>query len=189
VTLESRLRLAMPTGAGLVPAVVTVVEKVRLSRGVSRDPLIRALYGWQKQMLVAFRGRGAEWLGIRFLMLEIRGRVSAGYTSGMPNLFRVSITADRFRDDAHTLRSSHAVNFLTPSPASLKPSLASSNKSCTLSLTRSVSRLVPSRFNCCDRRPIFEVRAKSFSERLSLKRLNSGSSRYSGSSCLRYVVG
>ena len=76
-----------------------------------------------------------------------------------------------------------------PSPASLNPSLASSNRSCTRSLTRSVSRFVPRRFSCCERRPIFEVRVKSFSERLSLKRLNSGSSRYSGSSPLRYVVG
>lgn len=36
---------------------------------------------------------------------------------------------------------------------------------------------------------MLDVREKSFSERVSLKRLNSGSSRYSGSSLRRYVVG
>lgn len=85
----------------------------------------------------------------------------------------------------HTLKSSHVVNFLTPSPTSLNPSLASSKRSCTLSLTLSVSRFVPRRFSCCDRRPILDVKEKSCSERLSLNRLNSGSSRYSGSSLRR----
>lgn len=88
-----------------------------------------------------------------------------------------------------TLKSSHVVNFLTPSPTSLNPSLASSKRSCTLSRTLSVSLFVPRRFSCCESRPILDVRENSCSDRDSLNRLNSGSSRYSGSSLRRYVVG
>ena len=121
-------------------------------------------------------------------MLGTRGKASAGCISVMADV-AVSLALYSFYLGDPTLKSSQAVSFLMPSPASLKPSLASSNRSCTLSLTRSVSRFVPRRFSCCDRRPILDVREKSCSESFSLKRLNSGSSRYSGSSIRRYVVG
>ena len=116
-------------------------------------------------------------------------RVSAGCISGMPVRVSSQRWLERLVNSGHTLRSSQVVNFLTPSPTSLKPSLASSSKSCTRSLTRSVSRLVPKRFICWDSRPILDVSEKSCSESCSLNRLNSGSSRYSGSSLRRYVVG
>ena len=172
----------MPGVAGPVLAVAIVVAEKEddLSMGVFGWSLrIRELCGWRRRMLVVFRGRGVGLLGIRCLRLETRGRVFAGCISAMAVLAAIlaDIPARAYRVlKKLTLRSSHAVNLLMPSPASLKPSLASSNKSCTLSLTRSVSRFVPRRFSCCDRRPILEVREKSFSERLSLKRLNSGSS-------------
>ena len=47
-----------------------------------------------------------------------------------------------------TLRSSQDESLFTPSPTSLNPSLASSSRSCTLSRTLSVSRLVPSKLIC-----------------------------------------
>lgn len=116
-------------------------------------------------------------------------RASAGCISGMPVQGSYQRWPEKSANTRHTLRSSQVVNLLTPSPTSLKPSLASSSRSCTRSLTRSVSRFVPRRFICWESRPILDVSEKSCSERCSLNRLNSGSSRYSGSSLRRYVVG
>ena len=157
-----------------------------------RSRLSRGLCERRRRMRALFRERDVVWIGTRCLTLGIRGIASAGciFGTAVPDN---SISYDsRNQGDRiwyRTFRSSHVVNLFTPSPTSLNPSLASSRRSCTLSLTLSVSRFVPRRFSCCDRRPIFDVRLKSCSERLSLKRLNSGSSRYSGSSLRRYVVG
>lgn len=156
--------------------------------GLKRQPS-RGLCERRRRMRALFRGRHVVLFGIRCLMLGIRGTVSVGCTSGMPIRNRYQLRPNTWMTDHRTLKSSHVVNFLTPSPTSLNPTLASSKRSCTLSLTLSVSRFVPRRFSCCDRRPILDVREKSCSERDSLNRLNSGSSRYSGSSLRRYVVG
>ena len=150
---------------------------------------IRELCGRRLRRRVVFRGRDVEWIGIRCLKLGIPVRASAGYISGMPVQKYYKRWPENRANSILTLRSSQVVNFLTPSPTSLKPSLASSSRSCTRSLTRSVSRFVPRRFICWDSRPILDVSEKSCSERCSLNRLNSGSSRYSGSSLRRYVVG
>ena len=165
----------MPGVFGLALGLVIVAEKVRLSMVVWRDLLIQELFEMRWRRRVASQERGVVWLGIRFLMPGIHGRVFAGCTFGSAsilNQLRPWIAWEK----APTLKSSHAVNLLIPSPASLKPSLASSRRSWTLSRTRSVSRFVPRRLSCCESRPIFEVRVKSFSDSRSLKRLNSGSS-------------
>jgi hypothetical protein len=91
--------------------------------------------------------------------------------------------------DFHTPKSCHAWTFFKPSPMSLKLAEVSSSRSWTLSRTRSVSRLVPSRATWLDRREIFAVREKRRSDRSVVKELNSGSSWYSGSSERRHVVG
>ena len=176
-------------GIGVVVAVAGRMD--RRSRDAGMGLRIQALCGWRRRRRVVFQGRDVGWFGILCLRLGIRGRVFVGCSVEMAGLHVVlaSLHTSSWVRFFLTLKSSHAVSRLMSSPASLKPSLASSNKSWTLSLTRSVSRLVPRRFSCCDRRPILEVREKSFSERVSLKRLNSGSSRYSGSSLRRYVVG
>ena len=87
----------------------------------------------------------------------------------------------------HTLTSSHAASFRIFSPISLKPFRASSSRSDTLSRTRSVSRLVPSKLICCERRAIEDVRPKSWTERFSANLSNSLSGAVSGSS--RYCGG
>ena len=158
--------------------------------GLRRRPS-RGLCERRRRMRALSRERDVVWIGTRCLTLGIRGIASAGCIFGTP-VPDDSISYDSKTREigwSRTFRSSHVVNLFTPSPTSLNPSLASSRRSCTLSLTLSVSRFVPRRFSCCDRRPILDVRLKSCSERLSLKRLNSGSSRYSGSSLRRYVVG
>ena len=57
------------------------------------------------------------------------------------------------------------------------------------SRTRGVSRLVPRRGICFERALIEEVRVKSWPESDSVKKANSGSSRYWASSERRVVVG
>ena len=153
--------------------------------------------GRRRRTRALFPGRAVVWIGTLCPRLEIRGTASVGCTFVTPVRTRILLVANPKNKGYNkgywiwqrTLKSSHVVNFLTPSPTSLNPSLASSKRSCTLSRTLSVSLFVPRRFSCCERRPILDVRENSCSDRDSLNRLNSGSSRYSGSSLRRYVVG
>lgn len=182
----------MPAATAPVPAVVIAVVEGRRCVAGMWGRWIRVQRDSQRQKLAPSRGQVAGWIGIRCLMPGIRGRVFAGCIFVMPGMIvsRLSLMTSSLKAwRRQTLRSSHVVNLLTPSPTSLKPSLVSSNRSCTLSRTRSVSRFVPKRLICCDSFPILEVRVKSCSDSDSLKRLNSGSSWYSGSSDRRNVVG
>ena len=86
-----------------------------------------------------------------------------------------------------TFKSSHTANFLTPSPASLKPSRTSSNRSDILSLTLSVSRFVPRSSICCRNLEMEDVRPNSFTERFSAVASKAGEESVSGSS--RYCGG
>jgi hypothetical protein len=77
-----------------------------------------------------------------------------------------------------TPTSGHCWTCFKPCPISLKPLDVSSIKSDTRSLTRSVSRLVPSSATWFASRDMFDVREKSLSESSDVTRLNSGSSLY-----------
>lgn len=88
-----------------------------------------------------------------------------------------------------TLTSSHDCIVFTPSPTSLNVSFDSSKRSCTLSLTRSVSLLVPSRLTSFESLEMLPVKVNSFVMSSCDNLWNSGSSEYCGSSCRRIVVG
>lgn len=64
--------------------------------------------------------------------------------------------------DSHTERSSQVCNFFTPSPMPLHSSRDFSRRSWTLSRTRAVSRLVPSRFTSVRSLRMFFSRSRSF---------------------------
>lgn len=96
-------------------------------------------------MHVLWRGRCVGRFGIRGGRLETRGRAFVGCIFAMAVALLADILLAARWKVQHTDTSSHAWILLTPSPMFLKSSFVSSSKSWTLSLTLSVSRLVPSR--------------------------------------------
>lgn len=177
----------MLVSAVLAPVAAVAAAGARPSiLGEMMDRWHRLLILLLLPMLFVSRGLAAGWFGIRYQTLGTPERAFAGCTSVMADPNSVSLVL-ALVEGSHTFTSSHAASLRIFSPISLKPFLVSSKRSETRSRTLSVSRFVPSRFICCDSRDIEDVRPKSCTERFSAKRLNSWSSRVSGSS--RYWVG
>lgn len=128
-----------------------------------------------------FRARGVVSPGILDRRRRIHGIAFELCIFGMPvvgNDFVNSGFLNAFCGQGElTFRSSQPWTFLMPSPTSLKPSLVSSSRSCTLSLTRSVSRFVPSSDICCDKRDMLDVSSNKRVDSVSVRCENSGSSR------------
>jgi hypothetical protein len=156
-----------------------------LLRLVTAARLVR--FGLLMQMSVASRGLVAVRFGILRGCFGILERAFAGCIFGMADKLLVDVP--KSGNNKRTLTSSHDCIFLTPSPMSLNVSFDSSKRSCTLSRTLSVSRLVPSNAISLVSLDMFPVREKSFVMSSCDKRWNSGSSEYCGSSCRRMVVG
>lgn len=153
-----------PTVAVLAPVLaIAAGHRRRCREGPMWDPRYRPLTGLLRPKRVVFRGRCVGELGIRCPRLGIRGRVFVGCIFVTAAMDTIGQLPRAFGDWLfRTFKSSHVVSFLTPSPTSLKPVLASSRRSLTLSRTRSVSRFVPRRLICWLRRAMLDVRLKSY---------------------------
>lgn len=123
--------------------------------------------------------QGSFEFGRQLLLCPFLGRLVTSQSVMYPR------PTDRIQLDRLTFTSSHPCTFFIPSPTSLKPVREPSRRSWTRSRTRSLSRFVPSSDICVDRREMLEVNVNSWFESVSVRRSNSGSSRYCGSSSRR----